>query len=60
VSGVSSRAANLIRKLLNPNLHQDLTLREEEKMMRLANMVMNTDCEEELILDMRSSFQPST
>jgi hypothetical protein len=55
VSGVSSRASNLIRKLLNPNLSQDLTLREEEKMTRLANMVMNTDCEDDLILDMRSS-----
>jgi hypothetical protein len=55
VSGVSSRAANLIRKLLNPNLRRDLTLREEEKMTRLANMVMNTDCEEDLILDMHSS-----
>jgi hypothetical protein len=54
VSGVSSRAANLIHKLLNPNLRQDLTLREEEKMTHLANMVMNTDCEEDLILDMRS------
>jgi hypothetical protein len=55
VSGVSSRVANLIRKLLNPNLRQDLTLREEEKMTRLANMVMNTDFEEDLILDIRSS-----
>jgi hypothetical protein len=55
VSGVSSRAANLIRKLLKPNLSQDLTLREEEKMTHLANMVMNTDCEKDLILDMRSS-----
>jgi hypothetical protein len=45
VSGVSSRATNLIHKLLNPNLHQDLKLREEENMTRLANMVMNTDCE---------------
>jgi hypothetical protein len=54
VSGVSSRAANLIRKFLNPNLRQDLTLREEEKTTRLANMVMNTDCEEDLILDMSS------
>jgi hypothetical protein len=55
VSVMSSRAANLIRKLLNPNLLQNLTLREEEKMTRLANMVMNTDCEEDLILAMRSS-----
>jgi hypothetical protein len=55
VSGVSSRAATLIRKLLNPNLRQDLTLREEEKITRLVNMVMNTYCEEDLILDMRSS-----
>jgi hypothetical protein len=55
VSGVSSRAANLIRKLLNPNLRQYLTLREEENMTRLANMVMNTDCEEDMILDMPSS-----
>jgi hypothetical protein len=52
---VSTRAANLIRKLLNPNLCQDLPLREEENMTRLANMVMRTDCEEELILDMRPS-----
>jgi hypothetical protein len=55
VSGVSSWASNLIHKLLNPNLRQDLTLRGEEKMTRLANMVMNTDCEEDLILYMRSS-----
>jgi hypothetical protein len=29
VSGVSTWAATLVLKLLNPNLHQDLTLREE-------------------------------
>jgi hypothetical protein len=36
-------------------MRQDFTLREDEKMTRLADMVMNTDCEEDFNLDMRSS-----
>jgi hypothetical protein len=39
---------------LNTTQRQDLSEKEETKMTKLAKMVMNSECEEDLVLDVRS------
>jgi hypothetical protein len=55
MTGVTPRAVSLIENLINLKERKDSSQELKKQLSNLANMIMNSECEDDLILDLRAN-----
>jgi hypothetical protein len=55
VTGVTPRAVSFIEKILNLKERKDPSQEQKKQLSDLENIIMNSECEDDLILDLRAN-----